>query len=122
MIALHRRPEATIIITTKNRRDELRSALKSVFQQTAVIEVVVMDDGSTDGTREMVSAEFPLARVERSEKSRGYIVQRNLAAHVASAAILVSIDDDAAFSSPHVVEQTLNEFDDPRVGAVAIPY
>ena len=35
--------------------------------------------------------------------------------------MIFSIDDDAEFSTPQVVEQTLQEFDDARIGAVAIP-
>ena len=115
-------PQATIVITTKNRKDELRRALQSALAQTGSIEVLVIDDGSEDGTAEMVRTEFPQVRIERSEVSRGLIVQRNRAALLAAAPIIFSIDDDAAFSSPQVVEQTLAEFDDPRIGAVAIPY
>jgi GT2 family glycosyltransferase len=36
--------------------------------------------------------------------------------------IVFSIDDDAEYSSADVIAQTLREFDDPRVGAVAIPF
>ncbi len=82
----------------------------------------MIDDGSTDGTAEMVRREFPLVRLEHREESRGYIVRRNEAAHVATAPIVFSLDDDAKFSSLRVVAQTLREFDDPRIGAVAIPF
>jgi len=81
-----------------------------------------MDDGSTDGTAEVVRAEFPSVHLERSETSTGYIVQRNRAARLAGGDIIFSIDDDAEFSNPNVIEQTLRDFSDPRIGAVAIPY
>jgi GT2 family glycosyltransferase len=113
---------ASVVITTKNRKEELRAALRSAIEQTAQPEVVVIDDGSTDGTAEMVRAEFPTVRLERSETSFGLIVQRNRAARLAGGDIIFSIDDDAVFVSPHTVAQTLQEFDPPRVGAVAIPY
>jgi glycosyltransferase involved in cell wall biosynthesis len=113
---------ATIVITTKNRRQELAEAVRSALAQTAEPEVVVIDDGSTDGTSDMIRAEFPSVKLDRADPSRGYIVQRNRAAHIAGGDILFSIDDDATFSTPHVVEQTLAEFDHPRVGAVAIPF
>jgi GT2 family glycosyltransferase len=113
---------ATIAITTKDRRDDLRRALASAFAQTADVEVLVIDDGSTDGTAEMVAAEFPDAVVHRSERSLGLIAQRNRAAELASAPVLVSIDDDAELVSPRTVEHTLAELDHPRVGAVAIPH
>lgn len=112
----------SIVIATRNRRDELRIALSSALGQTAQPEVVVIDDGSTDGTAEMVQANFPSVRLERSETSQGYIVQRNRGANLAKGRILFSIDDDAKFSTPRILEQTLRDFDHPRIGAVAIPY
>jgi GT2 family glycosyltransferase len=115
-------PRATIVITTHNRRDELRNAVASALTQTAPVEVLVVDDGSTDGTAEMVRTEFPTVRLHRDEGRKGYIVQRNRGAALARADVIVSIDDDAVLVSPQTVEQTLAEFDHPRVGAVAIPF
>jgi glycosyltransferase involved in cell wall biosynthesis len=113
---------ATVVITTRNRRDDLLKAVASALTQTARPEILVVDDGSTDGTSEAVKKEFPTVRVHRSEESLGLIVQRNRAAELACAPFLFSMDDDAVFSTPTVVETTLREFGHPRVGAVAIPY
>ena len=113
---------ATVVIATKNRCDDLRRAISSAIAQTAKPEVIVVDDGSTDGTAEMVRAEFPGVRLECSNVSRGCIVQRNRGAFLASGEIIFSLDDDAQFSTVSVVEQTLKDFDDPRIGAVAVPY
>lgn len=113
---------ATVLITTKNRRDELRTALQSAVAQTTPVEVLVIDDGSADGTPEMVTAEFPGVRLVRHDDSLGYIVRRNEGARLANGAVVFSIDDDAVFSTPEVVRQTLADFGSGRVGAVAIPY
>jgi glycosyltransferase involved in cell wall biosynthesis len=113
---------ATVVITTRNRKEELHAALCSAFEQTTRPEVVVLDDGSTDGTAEMVRADFPNALVHHFNESKGLIVRRNEGARLATGEVIFSIDDDAEFSTPYVVEQTLREFDDPRIGAVAIPY
>jgi glycosyltransferase involved in cell wall biosynthesis len=115
-------PRATVVITTKDRREELREALPLVLAQTEAVEVLVIDDGSSDGTAEMVRREFPEVRVERSERSLGLIAQRTRAAALASTPVLVSIDDDARLVSPRTVEQTLDDFDHDRIGAVAIPF
>ncbi len=115
--------EATVVITTKNRKEELRQALISCRTQTVSHEVLVIDDASTDGTAEMVKEEFPEVRLERDGTSRGYIVQRNRAAEMARGRAIFSIDDDAEFSDPGILEATLRDLDaDPRIGAVAIPY
>jgi GT2 family glycosyltransferase len=115
-------PAAAIVITSKDRRSDLREALRTAFAQTADLEVLVIDDGSSDGTSAMVEAEFPEVRLFRSEESLGLVAQRNRAAGLATAAVIVSIDDDARLVSPHTVEQTLADFDDPRIGAVAMPF
>jgi len=100
----------------------LRRAILSSLAQTRFHEVLVVDDGSSDGTSELVRDEFPEVRLIRSDQSLGYVIQRNLGAQLAIGDILFSIDDDAEFSSPNITAATLNEFDDPRIGAVAIPY
>src|SRR5262249_42652174 len=67
-----RRP--SVVISTRNRCDDLRKALASCIRQTIVPEILVMDDGSTDGTAEMVRAEYPAVMLHQSAASRGYIV------------------------------------------------
>lgn len=114
--------KATIVIVSKNRHKDLRTAVQSAVAQTADVEVLVFDDGSSDGTSKMVREQFPEVRLLSQETSKGYIVRRNQAAKMAQGDIIVSIDDDAEFSSPHVVEQTLPYFEHSIVGAVAIPF
>jgi glycosyltransferase involved in cell wall biosynthesis len=113
---------ATVVITTKNRKEDLARALESCRRQTIPLEVLVIDDGSDDGTSEMIKRQFPEVIVHRSEVSRGYIVQRNAAPRLTKNEIIFSIDDDAEFSTPQIAETVLNEFFDPRIAAVAIPF
>jgi glycosyltransferase involved in cell wall biosynthesis len=112
---------ATVIITTRNRKEDLVKSIASALSQTAHPKVLVMDDGSTDGTFDLVLREFPQVKIHRVETSLGLIVQRNRAARLAETPILISIDDDAVFSTPAVVEATVRDFNDSRVGAVGIP-
>lgn len=113
---------ATIVISTKNRRESLVATIESALAQTITTEVMVLDDGSSDGTAEMVRQRFPQVRLVRSEHSLGYIAQRNRGAELARGPVLFSIDDDAFFPSPFTVEQTLRDLEHPRVGAVAMPF
>jgi glycosyltransferase involved in cell wall biosynthesis len=113
---------ATVVITTRNRRYELRKAIASALAQSARPDVLVIDDASTDGTAQMVKSEFPEVVLRRFERSQGYIAQRNRAADIAQGPVIFSLDDDAVFSTPDIVDATLRRFDHPRVGAVAIPF
>lgn len=116
-------PSASIIVITHNRRDELERALHSCLLQHGNPEIIVVDDASSDGSAAMVERLFPSVRLIRDEVSRGYIVQRNRAARLACGEFLFSIDDDAEFSAPSIVQDTLADFSpSPRIAAVAIPY
>ena len=114
-------PDVSIAICTKDRRDELRAALTSAFEQDGDVEVLVYDDGSSDGTSDLVKADFPDARLWRGETSIGPTGGRNKLFGEARAPIVISLDDDAVFQSPIVVRETLRDFGHPRVGSVAIP-
>jgi glycosyltransferase involved in cell wall biosynthesis len=117
-------PQASIVITTRNRREDLGKALHSALAQKpdGGIEIIVIDDGSTDGTADLVQANFPQVRLTRYATSRGLIVQRNNGARLASAPIIFSIDDDASFSSENIVANIVRQFEVPAIGAIAIPF
>jgi GT2 family glycosyltransferase len=115
-------PVATLVVATKNRRDGLRRTLQSATTQRGELEVIVIDDGSNDGTSSMVAQEFPSVRLVRHEQSAGYIQRRNEGAGLATAPYIFSLDDDATYSHPDTIEQTVAEFTaDPRIAAIAMP-
>jgi N-acetylglucosaminyl-diphospho-decaprenol L-rhamnosyltransferase len=68
-----------IIVTSYNTRDLLRTCLRSVYASTRrraegdfTFEVCIVDDASSDGSAEMVAAEFPQARLIANAKNVGY--------------------------------------------------
>jgi glycosyltransferase involved in cell wall biosynthesis len=93
----------SIIIPTYNRKDALRATLESLTQQTfKSFEVIVSDDGSTDGTKEMIK-DF-IGRIDIKyiwEPNWGGPARpRNLAAENASGEWLAFLDsDDLWFSN-----------------------
>jgi glycosyltransferase involved in cell wall biosynthesis len=115
-------PLVTVAIVTQNRKDDLREAVRSALaSQDVSLEVLVLDDGSTDGTSEMLGREFPDVRVARFDDGAGVAARKNDATRLARGHIIVSIDDDSVLTTPRVVADTVKDFDHPRIGAVAIP-
>lgn len=112
----------SVVIPTHERVGELRQLIESALAQTIPVEVLVMDDGERTATEEMVRQEFPTIHYHRLGTKRGPAFQRNRGVELASHNIVFPVDDDSLFVSPRTIEQTLSEFNHPRVGAVGIPF
>ncbi len=71
----------SIIVVSWNVRDLLEKCLQSIFEQTRNInfEILVVDNGSTDGTAEMILKKFPQVNLIRSTKNLGFAAGNNLA-------------------------------------------
>ena len=74
-----RRVDVSIIIVSWNTRDILRDCLRSVYENAGDVwfEVVVVDNGSTDDSAEMVESEFPRARLIRNSENLGFAAGHN---------------------------------------------
>lgn len=113
---------ASVVVTTHDRNEELEVCLASLARQTIPLEVIVLDDKGSEETRRVVEQSFPGARYLHVAKGRGPAFQRNRGVEAASCEVVFSLDDDVELVDPTTFEKTLPEFDDPRVGAVGIPY
>ena len=84
------------IITTHNRADLLPRAVQSVLAQTfADYEVIIVDDGSTDHTQEVVATlNQPKIRAFRHEVSRGQSAAINAGIERARGEYVALLDDD----------------------------
>lgn len=99
-------PTISVIIPTHNRKDSLLRSLDSLRQQTFPVdrfEVVVVDDGSTDGTQTVASQPFPFKLRYLHQKNQGATAARNYGATTSQSEILVFIDDDVTIS-PYTLE------------------
>jgi glycosyltransferase involved in cell wall biosynthesis len=117
--------EISAIIPTLNRCDGLRRSLESLRDQTVPAdeyEIIVVDNGSTDDTQEVVAEfkdeESPGAAVRFIREERlGLHFARNAGARSAQGAILAFIDDDA-FADPRWLEGLRDGYSDDRIGCV----
>jgi peptidoglycan-N-acetylglucosamine deacetylase len=114
-------PEVTVMIPAYNEEsvivDTVRSALMSSYPK---LEILVIDDGSTDRTAELVRSNFgrdPRVRL-LLQPNRGKPAALNHALSEAVGDIVVSIDADTIVD-PEAVPRLVRHFADPKVGAVA---
>ena len=85
----------SVVIPTKDRLPLLPRTLETVFAQERVaLDVIVVDDGSTDGTADAVRALDGRVRVVRHETSRGVGAARNSGIAAASGSWVGFLDDD----------------------------
>jgi len=113
---------ASVIVPTRNRADRLDACLAALAHQTLPaeqFEIVVVDNGSTDGTAERIKrwAELRpgLRRVE--EPAAGVSRARNAGIAAARGELLAFVDDDAV-AEPRWLATLLGAYDRfPRVGA-----
>ena|GEM_PF-207687 len=98
-------PMVSIIIPTYNRKDALRETLQSLAKQTYPsdhFEVIIVDDGSTDGTQEITAETFPFALRYVQQSNQGDAAARNFGAQQSQAEILVFLDDDMLVESDYL--------------------
>jgi len=90
-------PTVTIVLLVYNRRDELRRTLIEMLEgcdyDSDLIDVVVVDNASEDGSAEMVRAEFPRVQLIRREVNCG-ISGWNDGFAVAKGDLVLVLDDD----------------------------
>ncbi|MEL7835181.1 glycosyltransferase family 2 protein [Fodinibius sp. Rm-B-1B1-1] len=107
MTTVDSKPLVSAIITTHNRAELLPRALDSaIVQSYRNLEIIVVDDGSTDDTPEVMeeySAKEALKYV-RLEKSVGACRARNKGIEVASGEFVAGLDDDDKWHKDRIKE------------------
>lgn len=118
-------PFVSVIIPTRNRQSMLEKALISMVEMQYPLdrfEVVVVDDGSTDGTRHLVAgllADLPYSLIYVPLEGNGIPAARNAGASAAKGQLLVFSDDDCFFRTDWLAVLAAN-FSDPGIGVVGV--
>jgi mycofactocin system glycosyltransferase len=111
-------PMVSVIVPTKDREaelDECLAALSVLDYPRDRYEVIVVDDGSTDGTV-AVAGRYPCHLVSNG-RNRGQSYSRNVGVQRASGEILAFLDSDCV-AEPHWLRDLSPYFSWPRVAAV----
>ncbi|MEV0009387.1 glycosyltransferase [Streptomyces sp. NPDC047973] len=108
----------SVLVPAYNERECIEATVRSLVASDHPIEVIVIDDGSTDGTADLVEAMWiPNVRVVR-QRNAGKPAALNNGIANARYDIVVMMDGDTVFE-PSTVRELVQPFADHRVGAVA---
>ncbi|MBN9447606.1 MAG: glycosyltransferase, partial [Bosea sp.] len=110
----------SVVIAGHNEADAIERCLKSLSEQTRKIdEIIFIDDGSTDGMREIIhkyrlrgQIDIALSNQVRSGKSASC----NLGFSLANGDIIINLDADCSYDRD-AIARLIEPFTDPRVGA-----
>lgn len=107
------------IIVTHNRAERLRRSIRSVLrQQPSAPALIVVDNGSTDHTPQVLQEECPDATVIRLAQNAGCAVGSNVGAAAAPHELLFFLDDDSELAVDAVASAARVLLADDRIGAV----
>ena len=100
-------PKVSVIVPTYNRADRLERALNSIVSQTYQdFELIVVDDGSTDKTSQLMKS-FPKAQYFYIKKNSGVSKARNVGLAFAKGELICFLDSDDLWKEKKIQIQSL---------------
>ncbi len=112
-------PDISVVLATHNRRDVTLATLGRLFachRPGCAIEIIAVDNRSTDGTPEAIEQRFPAVNLIRSAANRGSCAKA-LGVPRCRADFTLFLDDDS-YPRPGSLQRMIEHFrDDPRLGA-----
>ena len=115
-----RAPGVSVIVPTYNRAELLPEAVRSILGQTYEgFELIVVDDGSTDATGDVVAGfSDPRIRYIRRARQGGISAAMNAGIAEARAELIARLDSDDVWLPEFLAEQTAALADAPEAGFV----
>ncbi len=114
-------PFVSVVIVNYNGKSFLPGCLQALADQTyprECFEVIVSDNGSTDGSLELLEASYPWVKVLKNEKNLGFASGNNVAFEAAQGEYLIALNNDTA-PLPDWIEKLVMEAEKyPRAGLI----
>ena len=119
MTAVKTEPKVSVIIPTYNNAKYVTHAVESAIEQTYTdYEIIVIDDGSTDNTRNVLDPYRDRINYIYQEH-QGVSTARNLGIEQAKGELIAFLDADDYFLPEHLAQQTACLEDRPLLGMVS---
>lgn len=111
--------ELSVVLVNWNTRDLTLGCLRSVRRHLGVepAEVLVVDNGSVDGSVEAIRRDFPLVRILRNSVNRGYAAAVNRALRLARGPFVLLLNTDAELHEGTVAAMARWLRENPRAAA-----
>lgn len=110
----------SVVVITRNTRDLLLGLLRSVHQDRNVLaeteEIIVVDNGSSDGTAEAVGHEFREVQVIRNEGNAGFAAAVNQAWRKARGEMILLLNSDTRLIKGELLPLIRFMVENPSVG------
>jgi GT2 family glycosyltransferase len=114
------RPLASVIIPNWNGAHHLPTCLESLRRQTYPhVEIVVADNGSTDGSLELLAQDYPKVQVLALRQNQGFAGACNAGIEAGRGEFLVLLNNDTEVELGWVEEVVAAFLRDPEAGIVA---
>jgi GT2 family glycosyltransferase len=110
--------QTSVVVVAYNPGYFLRDCVASIYSTQPEVEVVVVDNASTDGAVERVKSEFPAVRVVWNEKNVGFGAGNNLGVAHAKGVFLVFLNPDATVTDGWLEALISPLVEDPSIGLV----
>ena len=109
-----------VVIPTFNGEEHIARCIDSLIVYYSEEQIVIVDNGSTDGTVNLIKNRFPELMVIENESNQGYSGACNIGASVVDSELIMFLNQDAEFT--HLDSEGLDRiFDDPNLGIIAGP-
>lgn len=108
----------SVAIAVYNKEDQLRSTLESVLNQThPVAEIVIVNDGSTDGSEKIIQSIDDPRIVYKYQDNQGAAAARNQAIKLCSGEFIALLDADDLWEPTYLEEmlEAINRYPDEKV-------
>jgi len=116
--------DVSIIVVNWNTKDLLLDCLKSIYDTTTGldIEVIVVDNGSQDGSSKGVKDTFPQVKLIQNSENKGFAMANNQALSIAAGRYILLLNSDAVLTDRSLAGLVTFMDKTPDAGVAACQY
>ncbi|HOG97343.1 MAG TPA: glycosyltransferase family 2 protein [Methanothrix soehngenii] len=109
----------SVIVLNYNGKGFLNSCLSSLASQTySDFEVIVVDNGSRDGSPEYIEENYPWVRLAKNDENLGFAGGTNVGIRAAKGKFIITLNNDS-MADRRFIEELIKPMADPEVGVCA---